>query len=414
MTERTRPTLGASRAALGRPTRTTIGLRPEDRLIIVAQGIEFHNSRLRAGWRIPDCLVDEPQNAGSLKIPGCRRTASNSARYVSRSQNVNYTIRMTQSKTEYRGYLETRNIHVVYQGHARYGRGPCLGPNNGKGNHWGNSDHPGTEGIYRMAYPYLKVPLTEALYYQYRPAAVRERTGDPRESAVPLKRGSYRNLLHPQLRSQLALVRGYTLAQLETSERGFQDRVRQAIAAHPRYGTMAVPSLPERLRHIVQALPASRLGDFLGNRAYPNDRFWALIGSESISGLGPFQRPILVHYADWHNTVSGLPANGRMDLGATNLRCRVFCHFGCSTLIHNQPILRDRKRWRRAGNDRFAFWTTSTAFADITPYWLYHILTYIPGADRRYRTREWRDVLGYALRRTNDDLNLDHRDYEIR
>jgi hypothetical protein len=93
-----------------------------------------------------------------------------------------------------------------------------------------------------------------------------------------------------------------------------------------------------------------------------------------------------------------------MDLGATDVKCRVFCHFGCSTFKHNYPILRKRKGWKRTPDDRFAYWTTASAL-ESTPYWLHYLFVY----PKENAFQSWYPSLQWAVQKTNVKLrNLRH------
>jgi len=81
-----------------------------------------------------------------------------------------------------------------------------------------------------------------------------------------------------------------------------------------------------------------------------NHRYWGFTGAET---------SVLLR-AGWTDT----PASP-FDLGAVNIRCRCFCHFGCSSRLHFRPLLRgdDYKAWQRdaAENANFAYFTTAPA-----------------------------------------------------
>jgi hypothetical protein len=458
---RMRPTRTAARTSRQRSAiRTTLRLPREQRLIVVAQGIEFHDSELRAEWRIPECLVDHATNPrADLKMPGLNLVSGTEATYDSADQNVTYKILVIESKREFHQYLEGThgnsaaypgNVLVVYGGHARYGRGPCLGANSAHGNHWGTGSDPRVEGIFRMGYPYLMIPVTEILSHGYKAMVARQSTTDPNLRAVDIKtmdRGRNSQLLHPGLRPYVRArkTRGYSLAEIDTMIQAFQ------LAVHHAVSQDAV------LRTVSRSNISGYVGDCLDNRHHrrnslqhyiygqvnAGERFWATYKSQTMSSQyydgsqwrskrlrnpgdpsGQFRWPWMILHADWRNTVSGTwrpPAGGlpaRMDLGATRLNCRGFCHFGCSTKLHNYRVMRQMKRWQRSrdGNNRLCYWTTESAYADINPYWLYHMLTYIPGSRvgrKTFLSRNWEDVCEYTKACTNLDLDADGRNYNV-
>jgi hypothetical protein len=339
-----RTTHAVSRRRRSATGRTTLSSAYENRLIVIAQGIEFNNSELPLDWRTPEYL--QAQLGSAIIVSADRKTT----RYTSTTQRVRFTIKVTTRKDEFKTYLETEGAHVIYGGHARYGRGPCFGTNPAPGEDWGNGSNPLITGLYRMGYPYLAVPIREILNHQYTCNPVRVTGSRPRSQDC-----------HPDIRAVYSRLRQFTLGDM-----------------HPNLHTY-LSGIPE-----------------------PDELVWGFKKRYH----GAMRRYVVLH-AGWENT-----ASDPMDLNATNLRCRVFCHFGCSTLKHNYRILRFRKNWRRTFTDRFAYWTTGPAYADITHYWLYHILTYPHRTG--FRPLKWRNLLQYAVRMTNRDLRLAGRTYQIR
>jgi len=192
-----------------------------------------------------------------------------------------------------------------------------------------------------MAYPFLAVPVSEVLSHGYK------------APLVPVATQIDRTDCHPDLRRYHRSLRAFTFAELDPSGQiaGFCD-----------------PSIPT---------PAGA-------------QFWGFDGRSH----GKNARHVVLN-ANWTGSDSA-PA----DLGAVDLQARVFCHFGCSTFKHNYRILRFHKNWSRTDTDRFAYWTTGPAYADITKYWIYHLMTY----RRRNAFESWRPSLRYAVSRTNRDL----------
>jgi hypothetical protein len=313
----------------------------EDRLIIVAQGIEGHDREQEEAWRFPNFL---PRRIPDIEFSSDGR----SARYISHMQGVRFTIRIITLKNEFKQHLETPNVHVVYDGHARYGRGPCFGENSGPGEDWENGVNPQTGGLWRMGYPFIAIGLEDVHHHGYTANVVRAGEDLPIEDC------------HPDLRAAYSRVRDYTIEELD---------------------------------------PSGELRNHVRGGVGPDDRFKAIRGS-----LGGDRGPHLVMRAGWTNTVSA-----PMDLGATNMRCRVFCHFGCSTQRHNYRILREFKNWQQTDDDHYAYWTTAPSDLKVARFWVYHVLTY-PTFNA---FQPWRDSLDYALRRTNRDLRNVSETYQI-
>jgi hypothetical protein len=315
----------------------------EERTIIVAQGIERHSHQLPEGWRIPSDVGQRLRDEG---LGGDIESLSDSRMvFLARSQGVRYTIRVITRKDEFKAALETPGVHVVYGGHARYGRGPCFGNNDpvGTGEDWGGGSDPDVNGIFPMGYPYLAVPIGEIASHQY--------------TAYPVVAGRR----HLPRRDRDKYIRRRGLRRIPVSR------------------------LPENARAHLAGVDDT-------------DRVWGYVARSH----GAHSVHIVLH-AGWEHT--GEP----MDLGATNMQCRVFCHMGCSTFDHNYRVMRFLKSWRRQGNDRFAYWTTKPSTSWNRIPWLYHLLTY-----RRYNAfRSWHPHLRHAVRQTNREPRLRSERYAI-
>lgn len=458
---RIRPTRRAARTSRQRAAiHTTLALPREQRLIVVAQGIEFHDYELQIARRIPECLRNLASNPrDDLKIPGLNFVSGTEATYDAANQNVTYKILVTTSKREFHQYLEGThansvaypgNVLVVYGGHARYGRGPCLGVTSAPGNHWGTDDDPRIEGIFRMAYPYLMIPVTEILKHQYEAMVARQVTRDPDLTAINIKtlnRTRNSHDLHPDLRGYVRVrkTRGYSRSEIDTMIQSLHNDVHYAVSRDSTLRILPLNSIGGYVGDILENRRDGRnsLLNYIYGRVDATERFWATYKSQTLPAKyydgtrlrskrlrnprdrgGRFRWPWIILHADWRNTVSGEwrpPAGGtpaRMDLGATLLNCRGFCHFGCSTKQHNYRVMRQMKCWQRSGdgNNRLCYWTDESAYMDINPYWLYHMLTYIPGSRvgrKRFSTRGWGDICEYAKACTNLDLDADNRNYNV-
>jgi len=331
----------------------------EDRTIVVAQGMQFQDNQLPEEWR--DVRM---RNFLSSRIPDINFSDDRHATYISHMQGVRFTLRIIVRKDEFKQALETPGIHVVYDGHARYGRGPCFGSNGGSddvwqqknrsehdevvpGEDWENGTDPNVSGIFRMGYPLIPIPVSEIIEHGY--------TANLLRAAEPLNWED----CHPAIQNTLSQWRRFTLDALDSS---------------------------------------GELGRHVAGQPSATEEFWGRGGS-----LDGERGPHVIIRAGWTETVSN-----PMDLGATNVRCRVFCHFGCSTLKHNRRILREFKNWQQTGDDHFAFWTSAPSDMR-TRLWIYHILTY-----PTYNAfQSWQGSLDYAVRRTNQDLRNMSAGYQI-
>jgi hypothetical protein len=108
--------------------------------------------------------------------------------------------------------------------------------------------------------------------------------------------------------------------------------------------------------------------------------------------------------AGWKDT----PA-APMDLGATEIKCKVFCHFGCSTYVHNYEVLRKLRAWQKTEDDRFAYWTTKPSPGPVTRFWIRSLFKY-----RKYNAHSnWEPSLQYAVKETNRLLRNEGFDYRV-
>lgn len=320
---------------------TTLAPGGEERMIIVAQGIERQNAQLPEEWRVPAAVADRLREAGL----GSQIEEISDSRmvFLARRQGVRYTLRVVTRKDQFKEALETAGAHVIYGGHARYGRGPCFGDNPAPGEDWGAGTTPGRTGIFPMAHPCLAVPSSEIPEHRYR--------AHPVLAIAPAPPNADRD----------KYIKGRRL-------RGFR-----------------VGNLPAETSSLLQGVSA-------------DDEVWGYRGYVH----GHLVTHLVLH-AGWQNT--GQP----LDLGSTELRCRVFCHFGCSSFDHNYPVVRLLRNWRREGNERYAYWTTAPSNSGNRIPWLYHLLSY-----RRYNAfQSWQPHIRHALTNTNRELRDNGETYRL-
>lgn len=334
-----------ARALGGSQAFNIINLNYELREIVVAQGLQSTNSYIdekiainvskgepdiAAEWRsvkIPDGLT---KKFPSLSISG------DEAEYVSERQRVRFLIRVIDTKDKFKQALETPGLHVIYSGHARYGRGPCFGLSDDPGDDWEQGSDI-TTGIFRMGFPVIGVHLSE------------------------IRKHGYRFLPVPS---------------------------RMTIEKEWRH-----PELPTKLRHV--SIPEDLVPYVLAQGTPIEESYW---GFRDREGDG------LVLWAGWESTISA-----PMDLGATNMRCRCFCGFGCSTFVHWYPILRKRKEWKRSETERFAYFTRRPSKAYLRTAWLEALFTY----PRRNAFESWYPSLQWAVQRTNRILAAKNEYYGV-
>jgi hypothetical protein len=323
-----------------------IQLTYETRKIVVAHGIDFRDDdikeRQKQGYG-EQTLVDFMQSQFTTNFT---LIDAKHMEYISADQQVKFSIEVVHSKEEFKTALNTPDIHVIYQGHSRYGRGSCFDPdapstNYIQGERWEQGDS-NRNGLYRLGYPYVPIPFEDMEHHQYHFSPV------PVEEPAP----SYSER-HPDARVGLSRI-----------------------------------TLPESLRGNVAP----------GFESHSN-RYWGcLIGGE---------KHILL-IAGWENT-----KNTPFDLGATEIKCKTFCHFGCSSKLHYWKIVRDEnyKNWKRDAppTDRFAYFTSAPADYRGYCYWLFYLLKY----SVINNNQSWWDSLEYAKKNANRLLRSERAHFQI-
>lgn len=163
------------------------------------------------------------------------------------------------------------------------------------------------------------------------------------------------------------------------------------------------PSIKDRhpeakldLRRIT--LPDSLKNYVLDAFKSPSNRYWGFIRKE---------KHILLH-AGWENTSSN-----PYDIGEVDLKCKVFCHFGCSSKLHYWKIIRKNpyKNWARdiPPTDRFAYFSDRPGDYRGWCYWLFYILSY--SEVNAYQS--WWNSLEYAKRATNNFLRSKRAKFQL-
>ena len=357
----------------------TLAPIPEVRKIVLAQGKEFRNGDQGMHWRLPELLrlsgkerldhidanVNKPGAAlrafPSLKpLPAIPLVDGPGGSFVhfSLRQGVIYSIRVVNSKPDFIAALRQPELHVIYSGHARYGRGPCFGSGGtSRGEEWeeGHGVHPNADGITRMGYPFLSVPAYEPIEHGY--------TANLVSSDAQIAAGD----CDPDLRRRVGELRPRTLAEIDA-----------AIAAHVAHDLKLSETLSQHVRN-----------------NSPESTWWTFGGGKHME---------IVLHAGWETTFSDPDELGRIDPV-----CRVFCHFGCSTFKHNYPVVRKLKGWKREGNEKYAYWTTDLSTGIVDIYWLQSLLTY-----PTYNAwQSWEPSLAYAVRKTNAALGADRARFKI-
>jgi hypothetical protein len=319
----------------------------ETRNIVIAQGIQFNNKDYANSHDMGSIVPD-----GSLKkrllaagLPFVIASPGRSAALTNMKQGVNYTINVVNTKSEFVAALESDKTHIViYDGHARFGRGCCFGTDMKPSEDWENGTTFDT-GLFRMGYPYVAVPVKDIVEHGYTADIVSASEPLGLEDCEPdLRRAIKKNLVKPH----------------------------------------SLKDIPQKEAHKKLRIDKNPIG--------PQDRFWAFDwAGEGFS---------VISHAGWEKT-----ASAPMDLGPTDIRCRVFCHFGCSSRQHYQRIVCILKGFLRVGDtDNFSYFTSDIALGGVTsPNWLFHLLSY----DQFNAGQAWGPILEYARVHANRDIQKD-------
>ncbi len=177
----------------------------EDRQIILAQGKQFRNGDRASPWSMPEVLrlsgADRAEMTAvtpkgrTVKLgdtwSGLKNLAAipiedapgGTFQFINAAQGVRFLIKVVNTKDAFIAALQTAGAHVIYSGHARYGRGPCFGDGgDGPGEMWeeGTSDQ---DGIFRMGYPFISVDVHDLVHgytANLAPADVKPAAAEPR------------------------------------------------------------------------------------------------------------------------------------------------------------------------------------------------------------------------------------------
>jgi hypothetical protein len=314
----------------------------EIREIVIAEGIQFHESEVdTVGGEESDFSYLEKKLAPDFKVAADRKTAE----YVSDVQEVRYKFRIVYSLSDFKTAIETPDIIVVYSGHARLGRGPCLDPYDGSCSMSGDQWEDGTtadNGIFRMGYKYIPIDFDDLREhgYTFKPVPA-EWDCPPNEAKDPCSR-------HPHARRSLSKIK-----------------------------------LPDDLQGRVQS-----------GYVDSTNHYW---------GYG---KNLLLH-AGWESD-----ARSVYNLQDVDIKCKTFCHFGCSTKVHNWAIVRktEYKGWVRPEppTEKLAYFTTGLSDWK-TVYWLYFLLKY---NEKNSETHFW-DSHEDARKRASRKLNAEGAGYQI-
>lgn len=201
---------------------------PEEREIVIAQGKQFRNGDRAMVWSVPEVFrlsgeeradLDFTDRKGNVHKMGDFNPSlktldpiaiedgpNGTFQFLNFDQGVRFTIRVVNKKDDFIAALLTPGVQVIYAGHARFGRGPCFGDGgDGTGEMWeeGTSAHPNQDGIFRMGFPFIAVPVEDIIEHGYTANLMQ---ADVRPAAADCD---------PDLRSRLGSLRARTLSQID-------------------------------------------------------------------------------------------------------------------------------------------------------------------------------------------------------
>jgi hypothetical protein len=340
---------GATRGPQGSSGFTTLSPVYEVRELKIAYGIQFHPGESL------DKTPAEYLDAHLVLSDDLEKVSD--TQYVNHLQGVLFTIEESTSKTQFIDWLKTPEIHLIYMGHARYGRGPCFGAHGITNGHLTQTEDweqgsDAASGIFRLGYPYIGIEASEVIEHGYTANPVKE--SEPRPASADCD---------PDMRGYVGSLRARTPAQIH-------------------------PQLDGHLRN-----------------HQDGDRYWSYQGRHGMA---------IVHHAGWQNTISV-----DSDLGsihdaaapdATQMQCRVFSHLGCTTYTHNYPVVRRIANWRHSGNERYAYWTTNLSYPPhaVGP-WVHALISY----NRWNAFADWGPSLAWAVERVNRSIRAGGGSYRV-
>jgi hypothetical protein len=131
----------------------------------------------------------------------------------------------------------------------------------------------------------------------------------------------------------------------------------------------------------------------------PSDQYYGYKRGKEINFL---------FHAGWEYTRSD-----PYDIGNSEMRCKTFCHFGCSSKQHFWRIVRKEgyKNWVRDNppENRFAYFTTGASDHRSDGYWIYFLFKY----DKQNNFQSWWKSLENAKTKANRLLSAERAGYSL-
>jgi hypothetical protein len=394
-------------------TRSALNTGFEVRRIVVARGLQRNHAdqkRHLANWErrlasaktnsdrkkanknityYRNCLVpdDKGMLVGKVKLEDRGAGADFRWEYRNKHQKVKYLIKVVEAKHEFKKWLGTRDVHVIYTGHSRYGRGACFGPDESDGDQW--EDGTGcligrigkVDGLFRLGYDVVGIPIEDIYHHGYHTRPVqgpkpRDATGWHRTISKKFKAGRLREVVFD--------------SRLDTGKIGAEGIYSRTEG----WGSWIFD--PEDPKKRIRIKPKFNLKE----RFYDNhDRgpFWGFIQQNRTNG--PWTLHLALH-AGWKHT-----ATDPWELDDVNpMQCKVFCHLGCSSKKHYRTIVRSKKGYRLKGEKRstryYSYFTSSPSYGVSAPVYLSKLLT----IKKLSKGRAWGPLLKDARKAASKEL----------
>lgn len=331
----------------------------ETRRIVIAEGLDFHesdrderNQYYKNSTKFKNYREYSSFQYLEKKIGGEFRVDSDrkNAEYTSTKQKIHFQLQIVHTKSDFKTALETSGIIVVYDGHSRYGRGSCFDQYQESVNDHGDQWEDGTHKDNGLFR--LGYPFLAVPFSEIDHHQYHFAPISA-ESAPPNREQQHPFSRHPDIRRSLSRI-----------------------------------ELPDELTHYV-----------LEEHKSPSNTYFGFTSRGETK---------IILRAGWKNT-----RNSPNDLGATQINCKTFCHFGCSSQLHYWHIIRrsEYKGWQRTEppTEKFAYFTTEVSDFRGTAYWLYYLLTY----PEQNNFQSWWESHQFAKKRANRKLRFDRAPFLI-
>jgi hypothetical protein len=194
----TLPTNAVSRQNPDADTATGLAPAYEVRVVVLGMGAHFVPDPTSS-----DFVINQLNQRGLTMA----NIGDNTYSYSNDSQQVTYILFLTADKSVFEQALATDNLIVAYAGHARHGMGPCFHVEDVPGDWWYDGTD-ATNGIYKMGYPYIAIPISDLVESQYHARPLTADQDKPPQDSTQL---------HPKLIQNYGALTQFNLADLDAN-----------------------------------------------------------------------------------------------------------------------------------------------------------------------------------------------------